>query len=138
MQNIDKPLTILSICDHLILLHLCVKLALQRTHPDLDHLLDLVRQLTLHIFLQPPQQERSEHLVQTTDNKEGLFFVQLNLITGTRVGEGRIEPFIERFDGVKDLGKNKIEEGPEFGEVVLKGRITQDEAVARVIEVVRV
>jgi hypothetical protein len=45
----------------------------------------------------------------------------------------RIKPFIEGFDRVEDSGKNKVEEGPEFGEIVLKRRASQDEAITRVI-----
>jgi hypothetical protein len=55
-----------------------------------------------------------------TDDKQSLFFVQLNLITGTRIGGWCIKPFVKRFDRVEDFGKNKVEEGPEFRKVVLK------------------
>ena len=108
----DSPCPILSIRDHLVLLHLLVQLTLERAHADLDDLLHLIRQLALHVLLQPPQHERSEHLVQTPDDEERLFFVQLDLAGGAGVGEGRVEPFVERFYGVEDLGKGEIEERP--------------------------
>jgi hypothetical protein len=76
-------------------LHLLVHLALQRAHPDLDDFLHLVRQLALHVLLQPPQQERPQHLVQTPNDEQRLFFRKLNLVTRARVGKGRIEPVIE-------------------------------------------
>lgn len=41
-----------AIGNHLVLLHLLVKLTLQCTHSDLDNLLDLVRELGLDILLQ--------------------------------------------------------------------------------------
>ena len=46
------PFGILSIRDHLILLHLLVQLRLERTHPNLSYLLDLIRQLGLDILLE--------------------------------------------------------------------------------------
>jgi hypothetical protein len=71
--------------------------------------------------------------VQKTNDKQSLFFVQLNLITGTGIGKGCIETFIERFNGVEDFGKNEIEEGLELGQVVLKRRTSQDEVVLGVV-----
>lgn len=46
------PFGILSIRDHLIVLYLFVQLRLERTHPNLSYLLDLIRQLGLDILLE--------------------------------------------------------------------------------------
>jgi hypothetical protein len=29
------------------------------------------------------------------DDEQGFFFIQLNLITGTHIGEGGVKPFVE-------------------------------------------
>ena len=128
------PFGVLSIRDHLILLHLLVQLRLERTHPNLNHLLDLIRQLGLDILLETTQQEGSKHLMQTTNDEERLFFVQLNLVGSTRVGEGCVEPLIERFHGIEDFGEDEIEEGPKFGKVVLEWSTSQNKTVTGVIE----
>jgi hypothetical protein len=60
--------------------------------------------------------------MQTTDDEKSLFFIQFDLITGTRIGKGCIKPFVEWFDRVENFGNNEIEEGPEFREVILKRR----------------
>ena len=78
------PFGVLAVRDHLVLLHLLVQLLLQRRHPDLDHLLDLVRQLRLDVLLQATEQERPEHLVQAADDEQRLFFVQLDLVARAR------------------------------------------------------
>ena len=111
-----------SIRNHLELLHLLVQLRLQRAHPDLDDLLDLVRELALDVLLQAAQQERAEHLMQTANNEERLLLVQLDLVARARVGEGRVEPFVERLDRVEDLGEHEVQLRPELGKVVLQGR----------------
>ena len=95
---------------------------MERTHPNLDHLLDVIRQLGLDILL------------ETTNDEERLFFVQLNLVGSTRVGEGCVEPLIERFHGIEDFGEDEIEEGPKFGKVVLEWSTSQNKTVTGVIE----
>ena len=125
----DSPLPILvTIGDHLVLLHLLVDLALQCTHADLDHLLNLIRQLILDVLLQTPQQEWPEDLVQTLDDDKCLFFVQPDLVSDTGVGEQRVEPLVIRLDGVEDLRENEVEEGPK-----VPGGTSEDEAVAGVV-----
>jgi len=42
LKDDDVPFRVLSIGNHLVLLHLLVKLALQRAHPDFDNLFNLV------------------------------------------------------------------------------------------------
>lgn len=71
--------------------------------------------------------------MQTSDNKQGLFFVQLNLVAGTRVGKRCVEPFVKRFDRVKYLGQDKVEKGPKFGKIVLQGSTSENEAITRMI-----
>ncbi|PPQ66781.1 hypothetical protein CVT26_009767 [Gymnopilus dilepis] len=132
-ESKNLPLRVLPISNHLMLLHLLIQLTLQRAHPNLDHLLHLIRQLALHVLLQPSQQERPQHLMQAPDNKQGLFFVQLDLVARAGVGEGRVEPLVEGLDGVEDLGEDEVEQGPELGEVVLQGGSGEEEAVAGVV-----
>jgi hypothetical protein len=71
--------------------------------------------------------------VQPPNNQQRLFFVQLDLVACSRVGEGRVEPFVERFDRIEDLGEDEIEEGPEFGKVVLERCTGENETVAGVV-----
>lgn len=40
---------------------------------------NLLGQLGLHLFLESPEQEGAEHFVQTTDDQNGLFFIQVHL-----------------------------------------------------------
>lgn len=40
---------------------------------------DLLGELSLHFLLEPAQQEGPEHFVQTTDDQDGLFLVQVHL-----------------------------------------------------------
>ena len=47
--------------------------------------------------------------MQPPNDKQGLFFVELDLVRGARVGEGRVEPFVKGLDGVEDLGEGEVE-----------------------------
>ena len=47
----------------------------------------LLRQLGLHLLLEPTQQEGAEHLVETADDQDGLLLVQVHLVGGR--GKGR-------------------------------------------------
>ena len=49
------------------------------------------------------------------------------------VGEGCVEPLVEGLDGVEDLGEGEVEQGPQFGEVVIKRGTCQDETVTRIL-----
>jgi hypothetical protein len=71
--------------------------------------------------------------VQTLDDKERLFFVQLNLVSSIGVGERRVEPLIEQLNRVEDLGENEVEEGPKFREVVPEWGTSEDETIAGVV-----
>ena len=108
---------------HVLLIKLSLPLA-QLTHYDL---LRLLRKVFLHVSLQSTQQERSQDFVQTTNDKQGLFFAEVHLVLATRVGKWRIEPLIERFDRLEDLGQNKVENGPKLGQIVLQRRSSQDQ-----------
>lgn len=57
--------------------------------------------------------------METLDDQQLLFFVQLHLVLHALVGKGRVEPLLERLDRVEDLGQCKVEQGPQFGQVVL-------------------
>jgi len=116
-----------------MLLHLLVQLHLQRAELALDDLLDLVRQLALHILLQPTQQERPKHFMQATNDEQRLFFVQLNLILSTRVGERRVKPLVEALRRVEHFRKDEVEQSPEFGKVVLERGTGENETVGRVV-----
>ena len=132
-MKVHAPFGVFAVRDHLVLLHLLVQLRLQRAHADLDDILDLVRQFGLDVLLETTQQERPQHLVQTTNNKQRLFFVQLDLVACARVRERRVEPFIERLNRVEDFREREVEERPQLGEVILQGCSCKDEPVARVV-----
>lgn len=102
-----------------VLADLVVKSLLKSRHSTLDNRLDLVRELRFDILFQTSKQERTKHLVETLDNEQLLFFVELQLfLAGTR-RKGTVEPLIESLDRGENLGANKVEESPEFGQVVL-------------------
>jgi hypothetical protein len=105
--------------DHPMLLDLPRQLELQTRHPTLDDPLDLVGQIALDILLQATEKEGTQDLVQTTDDEERFFFVDLDLVLSSRVGEGGVKPFVEGFDRAEDFGEDEVEKGPELGEVVL-------------------
>lgn len=106
--------------DHSVLLDLFGELDLQRTHLALDDPLDLVGEVRLDVLLQASEQERPEHLVQTTNDEQRLFFVQLDLVLAAGVGEGRIEPLVEALDRAEDFREHKVEQRPQLGQVVLQ------------------
>jgi hypothetical protein len=120
-DNIPIGIFPIIICDHLVFLHLFIKLALQCAHSDLDNLLDFIGQLALDVLLQSMRQKWMKHLIQTSDNKKGLFFVQVNLVAGTRVGEWCVEPFIEDFTELKILGRTKFKRAHNSGRLFWRG-----------------
>ena len=46
--------------------------------------------------------------MQTTNDEERVFFAQLNPVGSTRVGKRCVEPPIERFHGIGDVGEDAI------------------------------
>ena len=114
--------------DHSVLLDLLGELDLQRTHLALDDPLDLVGEVRLDVLLQSSEQERPEHLVQTTNDEQRLFFVQLDLVLATGVGEGRIEPLVEALHRAEDFREYKVEQCPQLRQVVLQVQWTVSRA----------
>lgn len=99
------------------------QLQLQTTHFALDDSLDLVGQIRLDVLLQSSEEERSKDLVETSNDEERFFFVDLDLVLSACVCERSVEPLVERFDGTENLGQYEIEERPQLGEVVLRSRV---------------
>jgi hypothetical protein len=58
---------------------LLVKNSLESAHFALDDVFRLFRQLRLHVLLETTEEERPEDFVQTTDDQNRFFFVQLDL-----------------------------------------------------------
>lgn len=44
---------------------------------------DLLRQLGLYFFLESPEQEGAEHFVQTPNDQNGLFLIEVDLQNGS-------------------------------------------------------
>lgn len=109
------------------------------------HVTNLLRQLGLHFLLQPPEQEGAEHFVQTTDNQNGLFLVQVHLQTRktsiniywhncretgystfliryllSSHGERSVEPLLKSAAALEDSGQQEVEQRPELGQLVLQ------------------
>lgn len=95
--------------DHSMLLDLSRELELKRGHATFDHSFDLVRQIRFDVLFQSTEEKRSENFVQTSNDEEGFFFVHFDLILSSRIGERRVEPFVERLDRTKDFRQDEIE-----------------------------
>jgi hypothetical protein len=50
--------------------------------------------------------------VQSFDDQELFFFIEVDPILYALVGEWGVEPFLEALDAFKNPGKNKIQQGP--------------------------
>ena len=48
-------------------------------------------------------------------------------------GERRVEPLLERGDGLEDGGQQEVEQRPQLGQLVLQRRARQQESVRRVV-----
>ena len=111
-----------------------VKSSLKSRHFALDDVLDLVRQLRLDVLLQTSQQKGSKNFVQTTDDQNRFFLVQLNLFASD--SERGVEPLLEGVAGTKDRRQQKVEQRPEFRKFVLQRRSgEQQPVVGRVVRV---
>ncbi len=97
-----------------------VKSSLKSRHFALDDVLDLVRQLRLDVLLQTSQQKGSKNFVQTTDDQNRFFLVQLNLFASD--SERGVEPLLEGVAGTKDRRQKKVKQRPEFRKFVLQRR----------------
>lgn len=72
--------------------------------------------------------------MKTTDDKDRFFFVQLHLLSGG--SERGIEPLLKCRHRLENGRQEEVEQGPQFGQLVLKRRTRQEETVRR--QVVRV
>ncbi len=106
------------------LLHVGVQPPLKAGHLALDNVFDLVGQLRLDVLLEPPEQEGSEHFVETTDDQNRFFLVQLHLLAGD--GEGSVEPLLERVARLEDGRQQEVEQGPQLGQLVLERGLKND------------
>jgi hypothetical protein len=79
---------------HLVLLDILVQNPLQPRHLGIDDALNLVGQFALDVLLQSTEEERPKHLVQTLDDEELFFFVQVELLARC-IGERGGEPLVE-------------------------------------------
>ncbi|KAH9409282.1 hypothetical protein TYRP_010285 [Tyrophagus putrescentiae] len=108
-------------------LHVPVEQSLEGGHVALHHVLHLVRQLVLHLLLQPPQQKRSKDLVQSSNNENRLLLIQLHLLAGG--GKRGVEPLLKGVAGLEDRREEKVEQRPQLGELVLKGRAREEDSM---------
>jgi hypothetical protein len=120
-----------------------VELSLQARELASDDMFNLVGKFRFYILLQTTKQEWTKHLsnvldvrkkgmsynefsckphylVQSLNNKELFFFIEINLILYTFLVERRIKPFLKTFHTVKDLWQNKVQQCPKFWKIVLK------------------
>ncbi|KAH3666185.1 hypothetical protein OGAPHI_004374 [Ogataea philodendri] len=119
--------------ESVVVQHLLVKRRLQSRKLALDDLLNLVWKIFLHIFLQSSQQERSQNLVQSSNNQQTLFFRKLELVLVASVGERSVEPLIERLNRVEHFWKNKVQQRPKLRQVVLQWSTCQNQSVSGVV-----
>ena len=119
---------------HAFALHVLVMDLLQARHVALDDVLDLVGQLRFDFFLQAAAEERAQDFVQTANDQNRFFFVQLHLFAGR--GERRVEPLLESRHRFEDGRQKKVEQSPQFRQFVLEGRARQKQTVRR--QIVRV
>ena len=67
--------------------------------------------------------------MQPPNNEEGLFFIEFDLVTSASIREGSVEPLVEGLDRVEHLRQRKVEQGPQFGEVILEWCTRKDEPI---------
>lgn len=79
--------------------------------------------LLLHINLDPPEQERPQHLVKPLDQA---FIVLLTSLNHPRQWVG--EPFFELTVGLKDVGHEEVHQGPQLHQTILEGGASQQQA----------
>ena len=119
-----------------ILRHGVVQAALQCRQFAFDDVLDLFRELRFDFFLQPTEKKRTQDFVQTSNDQQGLLVIELDLFA-RQGGERRVEPIGERRRRLEDRRQDKIEQRPQFGQIVLERRAGEQQPVWRVA-VVRV
>lgn len=89
-------------------------------------MLVFLRHLLLHVSLDPPEQERPQHLVEPLDQA---FVVLLTAFDHSRQRVG--EPFLELTVRLEDVGHEEVHERPELHQAVLeRGSCQQQSPVA--------
>ncbi|KAI3476655.1 hypothetical protein L1887_61750 [Cichorium endivia] len=111
-----------------------VELLLELGERRIEEILLLGRQVGLDVCLEPTQEERLEDLVELGDDLGGVFLREDAVGALVVVNVGKVEPGLERGEVVKDVGQDKVEERPEFGEVVVERGAREDEAVGALEE----
>ena len=72
--------------------------------------------------------------MQTANDQQRFFGIQLDFFAGR--GERRVEPLLERRARFEDRREEKVQQGPQFGQLVLQGRAGEQETMRS--DVVRV
>lgn len=103
--------------EHLAITHVVVEDALHDGERTVDDALDLLGQLALDIFLETTEKERTDDLVETVDDEQRLFLVDVDVLDG--VGKRRIEPLLKVLDRVEDARQQKVEQRPQLWKRVL-------------------
>lgn len=88
-----------------------------------DHMLVFLRHLLLHINLDPPEQERPQHLVEPLDQP---FVVLLTALDHSRQWVG--EPFFKLSMGLEDVGHEEVHQRPQLHQAVLQRGSCQQQA----------
>jgi len=94
-----------------------VQLLLERAHAEVQLGLLLGQERVLDVELETAQEEGLEYLVEL------LHHVLLVVLLGKR------EPRVKVLGRAKDIGQQKVEQGPEFVQVVLERRASDEETV---------
>lgn len=79
--------------------------------------------LLLHVDLDPPEQERPQHLVQPLDQALIVLLAALDH-SRQRVGE----PFLELAVGLEDMGHEEVHQRPQLHQAVLERSSCQQQA----------
>lgn len=87
------------------------------------HMLVLLGHLLLHVNLNPPEQERPQHLVQPLDQP---FVVLLTALDHSRQRVG--EPFFKLSMGLEDVGHEEVHQRPQLHQAVLQRGSCQQQA----------
>lgn len=61
--------------------------------------------------------------MQTSDDENSLFFVQLDLFSGG--SEWCVEPLLKSGTTFEDRWEQKVEQGPQLGQFILQGRASE-------------
>jgi len=76
-------------------------------------MLFLVWQLRLDFFLDSPQQERPQHLMQTVDDQQLFFFIQTHrLLFSSFFTNSNRKPLLKVIAAVEDFRQQKVQQSP--------------------------